>query len=136
MKNGLWIIALTILIASCKEMTEDEKASTLLSEIESLYEKGEFSTTLDSIEALRSKFPRAVQSRKRALVLWQNASLKMAQIDIAHTDSALQSTMNQMESEDNIYKRNMLGVKCDSLRARYEAMCGVVRMIHLRQKDQ
>ncbi|MBQ2523510.1 MAG: hypothetical protein II541_04825 [Prevotella sp.] len=88
MKNGLWIIALTILIASCKEMTEDDKASTLLSQIESLYEKGEFSTTLDSIEALRSKFPRAVQSRKRALVLWQNASLKMAQIDIAHTDSA------------------------------------------------
>jgi outer membrane protein assembly factor BamD (BamD/ComL family) len=135
MKNGLWIIALTMLMVGCKKVSEDDKASALISQIESLYEKGEYKTTLDSIESLRSQFPRAINSRKRALVIWQNASLKMAQVDIAQTDSALQTTIHQMNKEGNIYKRNMLGVKRDSLKARYEAMCGVVRMIHMRQKQ-
>lgn len=135
MKNGLWIMILAMLMVSCSEVSEDEKASALLSQIESLYKKGAYSTTLDSIESLRSKYPRAIESRKRALVIWQDASLKMAQSDIARTDSALQVVLRQIEEESNIYNRNMLGVKRDSLKARYEAMCGVVRMIHLRQKE-
>jgi hypothetical protein len=61
--------------------------------------------------------------------------LVLAQRDVAQTDSALQHTLKQIENENNIYARNMLGVKRDSLKARYEAMCGVVRMIHLRQKQ-
>ncbi len=136
MKNGLWIIVLALLVIGCKEESEDDKASGLMSHIESLYEKGKYSTVLDSIEVLRSRYPRAIESRKRSLVIWQNASLKMAQDDIARTDSALQITMNQINSEENIYKKNMLCVKRDSLKARYEAMCGVVRMIHLRQKQK
>ena len=136
MKNGLWIIILTMLIVSCAKISEDEKASALMSQIDSLYEKGKYSTVLDSIESLRMRFPRAVESRKRALVIWQNASLKMAQDDIARTDSALQYTMELIKGEGNIYKRNMLCVKRDSLKARYEAMCGVVRMIHIRQKQK
>lgn len=135
MKNGLWLFVLAILVVSCAEKSEDEKASLLMSQIESLYEKGEYTATLDSIESLRARFPRAIESRKRSLVIWQNASLKMAQVDIAQTDSALQTTIHQMNNEGNIYKRNMLGVKRDSLKARYEAMCGVVRMIHMRQKQ-
>ena len=30
----------------------------------------------------------------------------------------------------------MLGVKRDSLQARYDAMCGVVKMIRMRQKNE
>ena len=135
MKNGFWIIVLAILVVSCAEKSEDEKASELMSQIESLYEKGEYSATLDSIESLRARFPRAIESRKRSLIIWQNASLVLAQRDVAQTDSALQHTLKQIENENNIYARNMLGVKRDSLKARYEAMCGVVRMIHLRQKQ-
>ena len=32
-------------------------------------------------------------------------------------------------------KNSKFGVRRDSLKARYEAMCGVVRMIHMRQKQ-
>ena len=59
----------------------------------------------------------------------------MAQQDIARTDSALQSTTKRIETETDRYTRNLLGVRRDSLKARYEAMCGVVRMIHLRMKQ-
>ena len=56
----------------------------------------------------------------------------MAQADIAVTDSLLQATTAQMNAEKRIYERNMLGVKKDSLQARYEALIGVVRMIRKR----
>ena len=42
MKNGLWIIVLTLLVIGCKEESEDDKASGLMSHIESLYEKGKY----------------------------------------------------------------------------------------------
>lgn len=126
---------LVLLVSCAKEMSEDDKAAPLLSQIDSLYNKGEYRATLDSIESLRSKFPRAIESRRHALVVWQEASLRMAQEDIARTDSALQVATRMIERETDIYKRNMMGVRRDSLKARYEAMCGVVRMIRLRQKE-
>ena len=105
-------------------------------QIETLYEKGLYSAALDSIELLRAHHPRAIEERKKALVIWQNASLKMAQEDIGLTDSALRATSIAVEHETNIYKRNRLSVRRDSLQARYEALCGVVRMIHLKMKKE
>lgn len=60
---------------------------------------------------------------------------KLAQADVASTDIKLQEMTEALKTETNLYRRNMMTVKRDSLQARYEAMCGVVRMIHLRQKQ-
>ena len=121
-------------MAGCTQ-TEDEKAAPLLAEIYALYEKGDYRAALDSITSLREHHPKAVKARKEALAVWQNASLKMAQDDVAKTDVLLHEATQQWNSETDLYKKNMLRVRCDSLQARYEAMCGVVRMIHLRQKQ-
>ena len=59
----------------------------------------------------------------------------MAQKDVASTDLQLQEVTRQLDEATDRLARNMLAVKRDSLQARYEAMCGVVRMIHLRQKQ-
>ena len=59
----------------------------------------------------------------------------MTQDDIGRTDSALQAVIRQMEAETNIYKRNMLGVKRDSLQARYEGLIGTVRVIHKKMEE-
>ena len=58
----------------------------------------------------------------------------MAQADVAQTDSLLQATLQSLEGKRALYERNILRAKCDSLRGRYEAMCGVVRMIRYRQQ--
>lgn len=123
-----------ILFAGCAQ-TEDEKAQPLLASIDSLYESGHYRAALDSITQLRTRFPKAVEARRHALEVWQQASLKMAQDDVAKTDLLLQDTERQLAAETDLYRRNMLGVRRDSLKARYEAMCGVVRMIHKRQKQ-
>ncbi len=134
MKKYMWLILCTLLICSCTP-SEDEKAARLLSQIKTLYKDGCYNEALDSIMALRMQFPKAIESRKEALRIWQNASLKQAQADIAQTDSALQTVLRSIPMESNLYKANMMRVECDSLKARYEAMCGVVRMIRMRQKQ-
>jgi hypothetical protein len=130
----IWIIIAIAVLASC-EKTEDEKAAPLMQCIEQLYSEGKYHEVLDSIVSLRDKHPRAVESRKRALAIWQEASLKNAQEDIAKTDSALQTTLEQIERTSDLYTANMLRAKRDSLKARYEAMCGVVRIIHVKQNE-
>ena len=123
-----------MLFTACAK-TDDEKAQDLLAQIDQLYAKGKYKETLDSITVLRDRFPMALESRRKALVGWQKASLAMAQKDVANTDIRLQEVARQIEETPDRLTRNMLLVKRDSLQARYEAMCGVVRMIHARQKQ-
>lgn len=123
-----------MLFTACAK-TDDEKAQDLLAQIDQLYAKGKYKETLDSITVLRDRFPMALESRRKALVVWQKASLAMAQKDVANTDIRLQEVARQIEETTDQLTRNMLLVKRDSLQARYEAMCGVVRMIHARQKQ-
>lgn len=123
-----------MLFTACAK-TDDEKAQDLLAQIDQLYAKGKYKETLDSITVLRDLFPMALESRRKALVVWQKASLAMAQKDVANTDIRLQEVARQIEETTDRLTRNMLLVKRDSLQARYEAMCGVVRMIHARQKQ-
>lgn len=123
-----------MLFTAC-DKTDDEKAQDLLAQIDQLYAKGKYKETLDSITVLRDRFPMAIESRRKALAIWQKASLAMAQKDVANTDIRLQEVTRQIEESTDRLARNMLLVKRDSLQARYEAMCGVVRMIHARQKQ-
>ena len=136
MKKMMLTMALVLAFVACTQRTtEDDKAAQLLEKIEKLNREGAYAAALDSITSLRQQFPRAVNARRRALEIWQEASLKMTQDDIGRTDSALQAVTRQMEAETNIYKRNMLGVKRDSLQARYEGLIGTVRVIHKKMKE-
>ena len=128
-------ISLAAMLLSACSQSEEDKAKPLLAKIDSLYKSGNYRATLDSIVQLREHYPQAIEARKTALRLWQNASLKLAQADVASTDIKLQEMTEALKTETNLYRRNMMTVKRDSLQARYEAMCGVVRMIHLRQKQ-
>lgn len=103
--------------------------------IDSLYKAQDYRATLNAITQLRANHPKAVESRERALKIWQEASLKMTQEDIGRTDSALQATIREFNAEQNIGRRNRLGVKRDSLQVRYDALCGTVRVIHKRQQE-
>ncbi len=131
----VWLVIIAVTFVACAQ-TEDSKALSMLSKIEELYERGAYRQTLDSITSLREKYPMAIQARKQALSIWQNASLKMAQLDIARTDSALQVVLTSIPLENNLYRANVLRMKRDSLKARYDAMCSVVRMIRMRQKQK
>lgn len=133
MKYILTIILAAVLVG-CSE-SDEQKAERMLAQIDSLYEKGQYKEVLDSIVSLRTTYPSAINIRKKALRIWLNASLKIAQKDVAQTDVLLQETLRMIESETDLRKANMLRMRRDSLQARYEAICGVVKMIHMRQKE-
>jgi hypothetical protein len=129
------ILIFTVLLLMACGQTADEKAAPLLSRIETLYGSGKYQTALDSIKKLRVKYPEAIESRKRALKIWQEASLKMTQDDIGKTDSALQATIREWKTTKSLYRKNLLSVKRDSLQVRYDALCGTVRVIHKKEKE-
>lgn len=127
--------AFAVMAAGCAHKCGTE-ADRRLAEIETLFADGRYQTVLDSISSLRRRCPEAVEQRRQALKIWQEASLKLTQADIARTDSALQAVTRQMEAATTIRERNFIGVKRDSLQVRYEALCGTVRVIHRRQSEK
>ena len=134
MKTNIAIVAMALLtLASCGNQAEDE-AQSLYSEIENLYQAGNYQATLDSIKVLREKYPKAIELRKKSLTLWQDANIKLAQQDIAVTDSALQVVIAQMNAATDIATRNQLRLKRDSLQVRYDTQCAVVRAVRMKQK--
>lgn len=134
MKTNIAIVAMALLtLASCGNKEED-KAQSLYSEIENLYQAGNYQSTLDSIKVLREKYPKAIELRKKSLTLWQDANIKLAQQDIAVTDSALQVVIAQMNAATDIATRNQLRLKRDSLQVRYDTQCAVVRAVRMKQK--
>lgn len=127
-------VALLLLVGACAE-SEDDKARPLMSKIDSLMSARDYPATLAAITRLRRDYPKALESRRRALVIWQEASLLMTQQDIGRTDSALQATLAQIKTARSIGERNRLCYRRDSLQVRYEALCGTVRVIHRRQSE-
>ncbi len=128
------LLAGLVALAACQP-SPDEVAQPLMQRIDSLYEHHDYTGTLNAIRQLRADHPKAIESRKRALKIWQEASAKMAQEDIGRTDSALQATLQQISGETNLYRKNMLRARRDSLQIRYDALCGTVRVIKQRQQE-
>ena len=116
--------------------TESGNAAALVAQIEQLYADGKYQTVLDSITSLRQRYPKEVEARRRVLPIWQDASLRIAQADIARTDSALQATLAEMEAAKTIRERNFIGIRRDSLQVRYDVLVGTVRVIHRRQQEK
>lgn len=127
------VAAVTLL--SCGP-TESDNAAALVAQIEQLYADGKYQTVLDSITSLRQRYPKEVEARRRVLPIWQDASLRIAQADIARTDSALQATIAEMEAAKTIRERNFIGIRRDSLQVRYDVLVGTVRVIHRRQQQK
>lgn len=138
MKTKILLYVAGVLVVSLVSCGRSEKdgAAQLMAQIEQLYADGHYQETLDSITSLRQRYPREVEARRKALVVWQNASLRLAQEDIGRTDSALQATIAEMNAATTIADRNRIGVRRDSLQVRYDVLVGTVRVIHRRQKEK
>lgn len=130
-----YLLLAVFVLASCQP-SADERAAQALQRIDSLYESHNYQATLNAIRQLRGEYPKAIKARKKALKIWQEASLKLAQQDIGLTDSALQAVTAQWKAEQNTGRRNRLRAMVDSLQVRYDALCGTVRVIHRRQREQ
>ena len=141
--------ATAITLASCSDGKKEE-ARSILNQAKEQFEKGKYDRTLELIDSLRHSHPEAIEERKEALTLFQDASEKQAQQQICSTDQKLQKTtmeLGKLQTAANEHKRNgnataaeldkltRLRLKKDSLQARFDTQCATVRMIRAKRKS-
>lgn len=146
------IIAATLIalctLASCTDKKATE-AQRLLDEAQKQYAAGAYERTLTLIDSLRSAFPEAIEQRKTALTLFQDASEKLAQQQAEATDKLLHEAENLLATLKNTveeHKRSgsataeelteltLLKIRKDSLQARFDTQCATVKFIREKRK--
>ncbi len=142
------LIAAATLTVSCTDK-DKSAARQILTEAQAEYDKGNYPRTLSLIDSLRHSHPKAIEERKEALTLFQNASEKMAQAEIQKTDSTIQVLEKEIEEFNAQAESEKQGgnataqtlntltrkrLRLDSLRARFEAQCATVKVIRQRRE--
>ena len=88
--NILSIMFLSVLfVTSCGDNTQ-QSAEILLQQAQEQCDSGNYDKTLALIDTLRNKYPKAIETRKKALKLYADASEKQAEMRIADIDCELQ----------------------------------------------
>ncbi len=132
MKQFFNILAVAIVVttlAACAKNTDEQRAQQMIDAIEQSLEQGDYRAALDSIVILRDRFPKAVDARKRAITLWDDAALMQAEADAARLDSLVNATLDSIEKAPTLLEQNKLRNRRDSLRARYDAAVGLAKII-------
>ena len=137
----------TVLLTSCEKNPE---AKQLLKEIQADYEAGNYQRVIYCIDSMRHNYPDAIEERREALKVHQEASLKMAQANLAEVDSALQSAIRQFDemkpqveahrkactaTQEELQQFNELRAHRDSLQGVFNLECAKIKYIHKRQKE-
>ena len=93
MKNHLILpicIAAALTMTACSSNDAQKSAEGMLKKAEKYFSEGSYDRAKIAIDSLRKVYPGAVETRKKALKLFQDISLKEAQEDLALTDSIMQ----------------------------------------------
>ena len=153
MKNTLILtigMAATMALSSCSGNDAQKAAEDMLEQAEKYFSEGRYDRAKIAIDSLRKVYPGAVETRKKALTLFQSISLKEAQEDLAITDSILQRlTLDYKYIKDKVEKDKaelratpeeleMLTrtkMKLDSLKVRFDMQCAKIKYIHKKQKE-
>ena len=151
-KNNIFAllgIAACCCLASC-DNSQQKMADSLLKAAEQQFNKGEYDKALTKIDSLRNIYPNAIETRKKALGLYQSIALKQAQEDLANTDSILQAVTHDYNyqktkvdkdremlraTKEELSMLNKTKVKLDSLRVRFDMQCAKIKYIHKKQKE-
>ena len=139
-----------MLTVSCGGSDAQQTAENMLEQAEKYFSEGSYDRAKIAIDSLRKVYPGAVETRKKALKLFQNISLKEAQEDLAVTDSALQAvTLDYKYIKDKVDRDKAelrataeeletltrTKMKLDSLKVRFDMQCAKIKYIHKKQKE-
>ena len=142
-------IALAATLAGCAEK-QDRELQALVTEMRESYAEGRDSACLAAIDTLRAKFPKAIAERREALKLYQEASLRIAQKQLAYVDSALEAEKHIFQTmEKSVAAHKEKGIATaeeltaltrkrmlrDSLQTQFDVLCAKIKYIHKRQKQ-
>ena len=139
-----------LLLVSCGENTAQKQAEEMLEKAGICYEQGQYNEALTVIDSLRKVFPNAIDTRKKALKLYQDIELKKAQLELATTDSLLQAVNHDYLYQQEKVERDkaalratpeeltmltLTRMKRDALSTQTEVLGAKIRYIHKKQKE-
>ena len=149
-KNIIIPLMVGLLTLSACDNSVQQAAETLLNEAGQHFTDGDYDVALAKIDSLRKLYPNAVETRRKALALYQSISLKQAQDDLAHTDSILQVVTHDYNYQkakvdkdremlrataEELQMLNETKVRLDSLKVRFDMQCAKIKYIHKKQKE-
>ena len=153
MKNRLIIticVAAAVVMTACSSNDAQKSAEGMLEKAEKYFSEGSYDRAKIAIDSLRKVYPGAVETRKKALKLFQDISLKEAQEDLALTDSIMQKGgLDYKYIKDKVEKDKAelrataeelelltrTKMKYDSLKVRFDMQCAKIKYIHKKQKE-
>ena len=153
MKNRLIIticVAAAVVMTACSSNDAQKSAEGMLEKAEKYFSEGSYDRAKIAIDSLRKVYPGAVETRKKALKLFQDISLKEAQEDLALTDSIMQKVgldykyIKEKVEKDKAELRataeelellTRTKMKYDSLKVRFDMQCAKIKYIQKKQKE-
>ena len=153
MKNRLIIticVAAAVVMTACSSNDAQKSAEGMLEKAEKYFSEGSYDRAKIAIDSLRKVYPGAVETRKKALKLFQDISLKEAQEDLALTDSIMQKVgldykyIKEKVEKDKAELRataeelellTRTKMKYDSLKVKFDMQCAKIKYIHKKQKE-
>lgn len=143
-------VAFAVLAMTACDDKGEQAADKMLEQASTQFEKGQYDQALHTIDSLRKAYPKAIDTRKKALELYQNIALKQAQDDLASTDTILQRVEAEYETmkaevekakaelkatPDALNALTMKRMERDSLKVRFDMQCAKIKYIHKKQKE-
>ena len=151
MKKILISIAASVaILAACSEYNSQRASDNILNTAEKYFSEGQYDMAMKAIDSLRKEYPTAVETRKKALKLYQNAALKEAQADLALTDQKMQEAIKEYDIKKKIVDKakaelkasaeeldalTKMKMRLDSLQVRFDTQCAKIKYIHKKQKE-
>ena len=146
---AITMVVFLLLTVGCKD-NKQQQAEQLLEQAEQQFEASDYQAALSTIDSLRKVFPNAINTRKKALKLYQNIELKKAQEELAVTDSLLQAIQHDFDYQQAKVEKDKAALRAtpeeltmltktrmkrDSLRTQCETLGAKIRYIHKKQKE-
>ena len=146
----LAIGGLVLLMTACANDRQKE-AEAWLKKADTQFEQGHYDEAKAAIDSIRKLYPNSIDTRKKALTLQQNIDLKVAQDELALTDSLLQLVQHDFDYQQTKVEKDKAALRAtaeeltmltktrmkrDSLRTQCEVLGAKIRYIHKKQKEK
>jgi len=150
MRRIFFILSSVILLTACNGNSKQQEAEDLLTQANTLFEQRRYVEARACIDSLRRVYPNAIDTRRKALRLYQEIELKHAQDELATTDSLLQQVQHDYDYQqakvekdkaelratpEELTMLTKTRMKRDSLRTQCETLGAKIRYIHKKQKE-
>jgi len=139
-----------VLFTACGD-EKQKAAEQMLERVGVLFAEQQYDQALLLIDSLRKAYPEIIETRKQALRLHQDISLKQAQEELTRVDSTLLAVKQQYEQLRQKVEKDKQALRAtpeeltlltrtrihrDSLQTRFDVLCAKIRYIHKKQKEQ